>query len=149
MRDAVQIHLVLPDTSDKPLVDAIGTADFDEMLHLGIKVYRWRPEHGWSAASMLHSKVWLVDYEPGRGGLAYVGAANTTQRSHIADNEAGILSTHPDFVRQVYEEVFQQDIARNSRVESGETFHLARSSSAVLRTSRWLRRLLVELFRFI
>jgi phosphatidylserine/phosphatidylglycerophosphate/cardiolipin synthase-like enzyme len=149
MRDAVQIHLVLPDTSDKPLVDAIGTTDFNEMLHLGIKVYRWRPEHGWSASSMLHSKVWLVDYEPGRGGIAYVGAANATQRSHLADNEAGILSTHPDFVRQVYEEVFHPDITRNSRIESGETFHLARSSSAVLRTSRWLRRLLVELFWFI
>lgn len=149
MRDAVQIHLVLPDSSDKPLVDAIGTADFNEMLHLGIKVYRWRPEQGWSASSMLHSKVWLIDYEPGRGGLAYVGAANATQRSHIADNEAGLLSTEPGFVQQVFEGVFQPDITTNSRMESGETFHIARSSSAAIRASRWLRRLLVELFWFI
>jgi phosphatidylserine/phosphatidylglycerophosphate/cardiolipin synthase-like enzyme len=149
MREAVQIHLVLPDTSDKPLVDAIGTADFDEMLHLGIKVHRWRPEQGWSAASMLHSKVWLIDYDPGRGGLAYVGAANVTQRSHIADNEAGLLSNDPGFARQVYEGVFQPDIATDSRMESGETFHITRSSSSVIRASRWLRRLLVELFWFI
>jgi phosphatidylserine/phosphatidylglycerophosphate/cardiolipin synthase-like enzyme len=149
MRDAVQIYLVLPDTSDKPLVDAIGTADFNEMLHLGIKVHRWRPAQGWSAASMLHSKVWLIDYEPGRAGLAYIGAANATQRSHLADNEAGILSSHPDFARQVYEKVFEPDITADSRVESGEAFHITRSSSRALRASRWLRRVLVELFWFI
>jgi phosphatidylserine/phosphatidylglycerophosphate/cardiolipin synthase-like enzyme len=149
LRDAVQIYLVLPDTSDKPLVDAIGTADFNEMLHLGIKVHRWRPAHGWSASSMLHSKVWLIDYEPGRAGLAYVGAANATQRSHLADNEAGILSSDPDFARQVYEKVFEPDITTNSRVESGQAFHITRSSSPALRASRWLRRVLVELFWFI
>jgi phosphatidylserine/phosphatidylglycerophosphate/cardiolipin synthase-like enzyme len=149
MREAVQIHLVLPDTSDKPLVDAIGTADFNEMLHLGIKVHRWRPEQGWSASSMLHSKVWLVDYEAGRGGLAYVGAANATQRSHVADNEAGILSNDPEFVRQVHQRVFERDITEDSRLESGESFHITRAASAPIRASGWLRRLLVELFWFI
>jgi hypothetical protein len=148
-REAVQIYLVLPDTSDKPLVDAIGTADFNEMLHLGIKVHRWRPERGWSASSMLHSKVWLIDYEPGRGGLAYVGAANATQRSHLADNEAGILSSDPGFARQVYERVFEPDLTADSRAESGEIFHVTRSSGSVMRASRWLRRLLVDLFWFV
>jgi phosphatidylserine/phosphatidylglycerophosphate/cardiolipin synthase-like enzyme len=148
MRDAVQIHLVLPDTSDKPLVDAIGTADVQEMLHLGIKVYRWRPEDGWSATSMLHSKVWLIDYSGG-DGLAYVGAANATQRSHIADNEAGILSNDGEFARQVYERVFLPDTTIDSRLESGEMFQFSWSSSAVLRASRWLRRLLVDLFWFV
>jgi phosphatidylserine/phosphatidylglycerophosphate/cardiolipin synthase-like enzyme len=97
---------------------------------------------------MLHSKVWLIDYEPGRGGLAYVGAANATQRSHLADNEAGILSNDPDFADQVYERVFRPDITEDSRVESGESFHVVWSSSAIVRASRWLRRLLVDLFWF-
>jgi phosphatidylserine/phosphatidylglycerophosphate/cardiolipin synthase-like enzyme len=149
MRDAVQIYLVLPDSSDKPIVDAVGTADFHDMLHLGIKVHRWRPDSGWSASRMLHSKVWLVDYEPGGGGLAYVGAANATQRSHLADNEAGILSNDPDFVQEVYERIFRPDITDDSRVESMENFRAARSANSVIRTSRWLRRLLVELFWFI
>jgi phosphatidylserine/phosphatidylglycerophosphate/cardiolipin synthase-like enzyme len=148
-RDAVQIHLILPDSSDKPIVDAVGTADFHEMLHLGIKVYRWRPDAGWSATRMLHSKVWLVDYQTGGGGLTYVGAANATQRSHLADNEAGILSNDPDFARQVYERVFQRDMTTDSRLESDQSFHVVRSSSAVVGASRWLRRLLVELFWFI
>jgi phosphatidylserine/phosphatidylglycerophosphate/cardiolipin synthase-like enzyme len=149
LRDAVQIYIVLPDTSDKPIVDAVGAADFHQMLHLGIKVHRWRPEAGWSASTMLHSKVWLIDYEPGRSGLAYVGAANATQRSHLADNEAGILSNDPAFADQVYARVFGPDLTSDSRVESGEGFHVVWSSNAMVRASRWLRRLLVELFWFI
>jgi phosphatidylserine/phosphatidylglycerophosphate/cardiolipin synthase-like enzyme len=148
MRDAVQIYLVLPESSDKPIVDAVGATDFHQMLHLGIKLHRWGPGAGWSASKMLHSKVWLIDHEPGRGGLAYVGAANATQRSHLADNEAGILSNDPGFADQVYERVFRPDITEDSRVESGESFHVVWSSSAVVRASRWLRRLLVDLFWF-
>jgi phosphatidylserine/phosphatidylglycerophosphate/cardiolipin synthase-like enzyme len=148
-REAVQIYLVLPDSSDKPIVDAVGAADFHEMLHLGIRVHRWQPAAGWSASKMLHSKVWLIDYEPGKSGLTYVGAANATQRSHLADNEAGILSNDAAFADQVYEELFHPDITADSRVESGENFYLVWSSNRVVRASRWLRRLLVELFWFI
>jgi phosphatidylserine/phosphatidylglycerophosphate/cardiolipin synthase-like enzyme len=148
-RDAVRIHLVLPDASDKPIVDAVGTADFHEMLHLGIKIHRWGPASGWSASRMLHTKAWLIDYEPGRGGLAYVGAANATQRSHLSDNEAGILTRSPEFAREVYERLFVPDIAADSRLEGAEGFHVVWSSNPVVRASRWLRRLLVDLLWFI
>jgi phosphatidylserine/phosphatidylglycerophosphate/cardiolipin synthase-like enzyme len=148
-RDAVRIHLILPDSSDKPIVDAVGAADFYEMLHLGIKVHRWNASEGWSAARMLHTKAWLIDYEPGRTGLAYVGAANATQRSHLSDNEAGILSTSPAFAREVYDRLFQPDITTDSRLEPPEGLHVVRGSNAAVRASRWLRRLLVDLFWFI
>jgi phosphatidylserine/phosphatidylglycerophosphate/cardiolipin synthase-like enzyme len=108
-RDAVHIHLILPDSSDKPIVDAVGAADFYEMLHLGIKVHRWSPAEGWSAGRMLHTKAWLIDYQPGLGGLTYIGAANATQRSHLSDNEAGLLSTSPDLAREVYDRLFHPD----------------------------------------
>lgn len=148
-RAAVQIYLVLPDTSDKPIVDAVGAADFFQMLDLGIKVHRWNPRAGWSAARMLHSKVWLVDYQPGGGGLAYVGAANATQRSHLADNEAGILSTDAAFVQDVYERIFVRDLTRDSRRESGENFRVERAANGIVAGSRLLRRLLVELLWLI
>jgi phosphatidylserine/phosphatidylglycerophosphate/cardiolipin synthase-like enzyme len=148
-RDAVRIHLVLPDVSDKPIVDAVSTADFHEMLHLGIKIHRWGPSSGWSASRMLHSKAWLIDYEPGQGGLTYVGAANATQRSHLSDNEAGILTRSPAFAREVYERLFVPDIAADSLLEGVEGFHLAWSSNPVVRANRWLRRVLVDLLWFI
>ncbi len=143
-REAVRIHIVLPDLTDKPIVDAVGASDFHEMLHLGIKVHRWNPRQGWSASRMLHSKVWLIDYEPGRGGLAYVGAANATQRSHLADNEAGILSNDPAFAAQVHDRIFVPDTTVASRLESVENLYVVRGSNAAVRASRWLRRLLVE-----
>lgn len=148
-RDAVQIYIVLPDTSDKPIVDAVGAADFFEMLDLGIKVHRWNPRAGWSASRMLHSKVWLVDYQSGRGGLAYVGAANATQRSHFSDNEAGILSNDRRFATDVYERIFVPDLTRDSRRETGENFRVLRASNGIVAGSRWLRRLLVELLWLI
>ena len=148
-RKGVLIHLVLPDASDKPVVDAVGAADFYEMLHLGIKVHRWTPRAGWSATRMLHTKAWLIDFERGRGGLTYVGAANATQRSHLADNEAGILSTSSDFADEVYTRVFERDIDADSSLEGPEGFHLAWSASPVMRASRWLRRFLVDLLWFI
>lgn len=148
-RDAVHIYLILPDSSDKPIVDAVGAADFYEMLSLGIKVHRWNPRTGWSATRMLHSKVWLVDYVPGRGGLAYVGAANATQRSHMTDNEAGILSNDLAFARDVHDRIFVRDLTAGSRRETGENFRVVRASNAVVAGSRWLRRILVELLWII
>lgn len=148
-RDAVAIHLVLPDSSDKPIVDAVGAADFYEMLHLGIKVHRWSPAEGWSAGRMLHTKAWLIDYVPEGGGLTYVGAANATQRSHLADNEAGLLSTSPALAQEVHERLFRPDIMTDSRLETAEGLNVVRGANSAVRTSRWLRRLLVDLFWFI
>jgi phosphatidylserine/phosphatidylglycerophosphate/cardiolipin synthase-like enzyme len=98
---------------------------------------------------MLHTKAWLVDYEEARGGLAYVGAANATQRSHLSDNEAGILSTSPAFAREVYERLFRPDIDTASHREVDLNFHVVRSSNPAVRASRWLRRVLVDLLWFI
>jgi phosphatidylserine/phosphatidylglycerophosphate/cardiolipin synthase-like enzyme len=74
-----------------------------------------------------------------------VGAANATQRSHLADNEAGILSNDPAFAAQVHDRIFAPDTTVASRQESVENLYVVRSSNAAVRASRWLRRLLVEL----
>jgi phosphatidylserine/phosphatidylglycerophosphate/cardiolipin synthase-like enzyme len=147
-REAVDIHLILPGSSDKPIIDAVGSADFHEMLHLGIKVYRWDPQAGWSANKSLHTKAWVIDYEEGEPALTYVGSANATQRSHLADNEVGILTTSPDFARKVYERFFVADASLHSRQESAENFHVLTSTNAAVGASRYLRKLLVDLFWF-
>lgn len=142
---AVNIHVVLPAASDKPLIDVISSADFHEMMHLGVKIYRWDPPSGWSSSKMLHTKAWMVDHEPGGGGLTYVGTSNATQRSHIQDNEVGIVSTSAAFADEVFERLFVPDITEDSRVESPENFHVVLSTNAAVRASRWVRRFLVSL----
>jgi len=145
--EGVQIYLIVPDSSDKPIIDAVGTADFHEMLHLGVKIYRWNPQQGWSARKSLHSKAWLVDYEPGQPALSYVGSANATQRSHVADNEVGILTTSPALADSLYERLFAPDLLTDSRRESPEHFHVVQARPAV-RASKSLQKLLVNLFWF-
>jgi phosphatidylserine/phosphatidylglycerophosphate/cardiolipin synthase-like enzyme len=145
--DSVQIHLIVPDSSDRPIIDAVGTADFHEMLHLGVKIYRWNPARGWSARKRLHSKAWLIDYEPGKGGLCYVGSANATQRSHVADNEVGILTTSPALADSLYTRLFAPDMLEDSRRESPEHFHVV-SARPVIAASNRLRKLLVSTFWF-
>ena len=143
-REAVDINVILPGASDKPIIDVIGASDFHEMLHLGIKLYRWDPPQGWSASAMLHTKAWLVDYRPGAGGLTYVGSSNATQRSHIQDNEVGIVSTSADFADEVYTRLFLPDMKVDSRVEIAENFHVVLSTDPAIRAGRWFRRFLVD-----
>jgi len=144
----VNIHLVLPDVTDKPIADVLGTPELHELLHLGGKVYRWNPGLGWSARKMLHTKAWLIDYEEEKPTLAYLGSANLTQRSHLADNETGVLSLSPEFAREVYERIFNHDISSDSRLETMETFHIRWSENALVRSARALRKLFVNMFWF-
>jgi hypothetical protein len=145
-RQAVQIHVILPGASDKPVLDTVATAEFHELLHLGVKIYRWDPKSDWSATKMLHTKAWLVDYEPGLGGLTYVGSSNATQRSHILDEEAGIVSMSPAFADEVYLRLFSPDIHQDSRLETAENFHITRATNPAIRSGRWMRRFLLALF---
>ena len=97
---------------------------------------------------MLHTKAWLIDYRDGAPALAYVGSANATQRSHLTDNEVGIVSTSPDFAKQVYERLFLPDLTTDGRLESMGNFHIVWSTNSLVRSSHWLRNWLVSLLWF-
>lgn len=144
--DAVDIHLIVPDHTDKTAVDAVGFAQFFDMVQAGVKIYRWNPPTGWSHQKLIHTKAWLVDYEPGQvhGSLAYVGSHNANQRSHFTDNEVGILSSTPDFSRQVFEELFQADIQRDTRRETRDFFELERRTTKGARFGKWLAKVFVD-----
>lgn len=141
---AVDIHLIVPDHSDKTAVDAVGFAQFFDMVQAGVKIYRWNPRAGWSKQRMVHTKAWLVDYVPGQEALTYVGSHNANQRSHFADNEVGIVSTNRDFARQTYEELFQVDIRRDSRLESRDFFEVERFTTKGARFGNWLAKIFVD-----
>jgi hypothetical protein len=68
---------------------------------------------------------------------------------HLADNEAGPLSTSPELARETYERLFRPDLTTDSRIEPAEGFYLVRNANPSVRASRWLRRMLVDLLWFI
>jgi phosphatidylserine/phosphatidylglycerophosphate/cardiolipin synthase-like enzyme len=148
MREAVKIYLVLPDQTDQRALDVVGRAELREMLHLGVKIFWWSPKTGWSATKMLHTKSWLIDYEEGEPGLAYLGSANATQRSHLADNEVGIITTSPEFAGESYDRLFGNDFMKDTRAESPESFHFPWASRRLARSAHRLQRVLVDLFWF-
>ena len=148
MREAVKIYLVLPDQTDQRALDVVGRAELREMLHLGVKISWWSPQTGWSATKMLHTKSWLIDYEEGEPGLAYLGSANATQRSHLADNEVGIITTSPEFAEESHDRLFGNDLTKDTRVESPESFHFPWGSRRLARSAHRLQRVLVDLFWF-
>lgn len=144
-RDAVEIYVVLPDESDQPNADLMSTLHRHELLHLGVKFYKWNPPAGWSAKKMLHTKVWMVDYEEGKPALTYVGTANLSQRSHLTDNEMGIVSTSPSLAQQVRDYMVDPNTTTDSQGENPETFHIVLSSNRAVRAARWLQFFLVGL----
>lgn len=148
MREAVKIYLVLPDATDQHALDVVGRSHLREMLHLGVKIYWWAPQKGWSATKMLHTKAWLIDYAEGEAALAYVGSANATQRSHLADNEIGIVTTSPAFVGESYDRLFRYDLATDTRLESPDTFHFPWGKRRLAGSARRLQHLLVGMFWF-
>ena len=76
-----------------------------------------------------------------------MGSANATQRSHVADNEVGILTTSPALADSLYARLFSPDLLVDSRRESPEHFHVVAARPAI-RASDSLRKLLVSLFWF-
>ncbi len=96
----------------------------------------------------MHTKAWIIDYKEGQPSLTYLGSHNATQRSLLTDNEIGIVTTSPEFAREVYPNLFRRDMGQDSRLESPERFHLGWSSRSVTRSARRLRRVLVNLFWF-
>ncbi len=147
-RNAVNIHLVLPWATDQPLVDVAGRTDFYEMINEGVKIYLWQPQQDYAAKRMLHTKAWLVDYHEGEPGLAYVGSHNADRRSLWSDNELGIVSTSPDFARDVYENLFMRDMRQEAFRLAPVSFEMERKVRPKRAMGRFVRGVVAEIFWF-
>ncbi len=147
-RNAVNIYLILPLSTDQPLVDVVGRSDYYDMINEGVKIYLWHPRRGYAAKRMLHTKAWLVDYRPGQPALAYVGSHNANQRSHWTDNEMGILSSSPDFAKSVYEDLFSQDMGEGTTLANPSFYNIERKIRPVRALGRFVRLVMVDLLWF-
>lgn len=81
----VDVRLLVPETSDHPVVAAASRTFYPGLLEAGVRVYGYRP-------AMLHAKALVVD-----GTLALVGSANVNIRSFRLNFELGVLVRDPAF----------------------------------------------------
>lgn len=144
-RNAVNIYLILPRSTDQPLVDVVSRSDYFDMINEGVKIYLWNPTRDYAAKRMLHTKAWLVDYREGQQALTYVGSHNANQRSLWADNEMGILTSSPDFAKSVHEDLFRQDMREGTTLTNPSFYNIERKIRPVRSLGRFVRRVMVDL----
>src|SRR5688572_14543258 len=78
-RDGVDVRLLVPGTSDIPLVQAFSRAGYRPLLEAGVRVYEWR-------GSMLHAKTGVADDHWSR-----VGSSNLNIASWIGNWELDVV----------------------------------------------------------
>jgi cardiolipin synthase len=90
-RDGVDVRLLVPGTTDIPLLQAFSRSGYRPLLEAGVRVYEWR-------GSMLHAKTALADTEWSR-----VGSSNLNVASWIGNWELDVA---------VDDHRFTEDMAR-------------------------------------
>ena len=84
-RRGVEIDIVVPSANNLKLVDLAMTAQFDQLLKYGCRIWR-------ASGAFNHSKLTVVD-----GAWSYVGSSNIDPRSLRLNFEVDIEVVDPDF----------------------------------------------------
>jgi cardiolipin synthase len=99
----VDVRLVLPGTSDAPLVFHAGRSYYDELLSAGVKIYERR-------RALLHSKTALID-----GVWSTVGSTNLDWRSFLHNQELNAVILGAGFGAQMRAS-FDHDVANSDQI---------------------------------
>ena len=96
----VDVRILLPEKADHRTVYLASFSYFQNILPLGIKIYRY-------TAGFMHQKVFLVD-----SSYAAIGTANLDNRSFRLNFEITILNYAPQFIKEV-EDMLSADFSRS------------------------------------
>jgi cardiolipin synthase len=99
----VDVRLVLPGSSDSPLVFHAGRSYYDELLSAGVKIYERR-------IALLHAKTVLID-----GVWSTVGSTNLDWRSFLHNQELNAVVLGADFGTQM-RAAFERDVANSEQI---------------------------------
>lgn len=102
-RDGVDVRLLVPGTSDVPMVAALSRAGYRALLEAGIRIYEWN-------GSMLHAKTAVADDR-----WARVGSTNLNIASWIGNCEIDVAIEDQAFVRQLADQ-YEQDLEHATEI---------------------------------
>lgn len=105
-RAGLDIRLLVPGSSDLPLVRNLTRVGYRQLLRAGVRIYEWE-------GPMLHAKSGVAD-----GHWTRVGTSNLNASSLLGNYELDVLTDDPGFA-QAMEEQFRRDIARSLEVVRG------------------------------
>jgi cardiolipin synthase len=104
-RDGVDVRLLVPGSSDVPLVRNLSRIGYRDLLRSGVRIYEWD-------GPMLHAKTIMCDHRWVR-----VGSSNLNPSSLLGNYELDVLIEDPTLA-QAMEDQFRLDIARSREVAS-------------------------------
>jgi cardiolipin synthase len=99
-KTGVDVRVMVPKTSDVPLVRHISYAFFRKLLNAGVRIFEYTPRFA-------HQKVFLID------NWYSVGSTNLNHRSFKHDLEVDVVITHPENCRRLNEKFLEDQ--RESR----------------------------------
>jgi cardiolipin synthase A/B len=102
-RDGVDVRMLVPGSSDLPLIRNLSRIGYRDLLRSGVRIYEWD-------GPMLHAKTIVVD-----GRWVRIGSSNLNPSSLIGNYELDVLIE--DFrLADAMERQFRLDIARSREV---------------------------------
>lgn len=104
-RDGVDVRLLVPGTSDVPLIRNLSRIGYRDLLRSGVRIYEWD-------GPMLHAKSIMSDHRWVR-----IGSSNLNTSSLLGNYELDVLVEDSDLA-QAMEDQFRLDIARSREVAS-------------------------------
>ncbi|HEU4648571.1 MAG TPA: phospholipase D-like domain-containing protein [Gemmatimonadales bacterium] len=119
-RDGADIRLLVPSTSDIPVVRNVTRVGYRNLLRAGIRIFEWE-------GPMLHAKTMVAD-----GRWARVGTSNLNASSLLGNYEVDVLIDDRDFARAM-EAQFLRDLERSLEVER-RIFRVPRQLQRVIPT---------------
>jgi cardiolipin synthase len=102
-RDGVDVRLLVPGSSDIPVVAGMSRSGYRPLLKAGIRVFEWN-------GSMLHAKTAVSD-----GQWARVGSSNLNLASWLSNREIDVAVEDVDFARQMAEQ-YERDLGHATEI---------------------------------
>lgn len=102
-RDGVDVRLLVPGSSDLPLVRNLSRIGYRELLRSGVRIFEWD-------GPMLHAKTSVAD-----GRWTRVGSSNLNPSSLVGNYELDVLIEDPA-LGEAMERQFRLDVARSREV---------------------------------
>lgn len=105
--DGVDVRLLVPRTSDIPIVRALSRVGYRTLLQSGVRVFEWN-------GAMLHAKTAVAD-----GRWSRVGSTNLNLASWMTNYELDVLVEDEAFA-QAMKEMYLNDLERSTEIVLSE-----------------------------
>jgi cardiolipin synthase A/B len=103
-RDGVDVRLLIPNTTDLPLLRPLSRAGYRPLLEAGVRIFEWN-------GSMLHAKTAVADRRWSR-----IGSTNLNLASFLGNYELDV-AIEDEGVAKKMEEMYLRDLENSTEIE--------------------------------